>query len=186
MNPTNNPLETSIAASQVPGPVLELVPPPTLEEQLARVTAELEEGRKVWAREKANAAMKVEIAEKDLAAAKEQILEMEQNPLTFALANCDEGSVLMDAGEELQRVLTAVAQFEGKGVFTLKIEVKPGGRGMEFKPVVTVKLPKPEPMTSIFFMGENGLLQRNDPRQRELWEERRAGRGRRDDQADER
>lgn len=115
--------------------------------------------------------LEVDVAERTVAIVdmRARLKAIEENSLSFALANLDAGGVLIDAGEKLQSLAAIVRKREAKGTFKLTITVKPfKGEALVFVPCVSITEPKPEPAQSVFYASEDGELSRNDPRQKEF------------------
>lgn len=92
------------------------------------------------------------------------------NPFNQVLLEIRQGSLHAELSEQLQELVAAVSEHERPGSLTLKITVAPAGRRTqqyELADDVSVKLPKPERGSSLFFALE-GNLSRSDPRQPEL------------------
>lgn len=142
-NPNPQPIESipTIAALPAPDPL----------EQLNRTLA------------------KLEAAEKRLAEMTSEREAFECNPVIFALRNLDAGSVMNEAGDKLSQLRADVLRRQGKGQMTIKIDVAPyRGEALEMEMTIAVRAPREERQRSIFFVGSDGNLSRNDPRQREL------------------
>lgn len=79
------------------------------------------------------------------------------------------GGCLQDVGQAIRNI-TDLAQTTGKpGGFTLKFVFDPTRSGaVEVADDLKIVLPKSEKETSLFFVGENGVLQRNNPNQLEM------------------
>jgi hypothetical protein len=72
--------------------------------------------------------------------------------------------------DKLQELVAAVTQEERAGTLTLKISVKPMGKGdgLEVTASVEMKAPKETPGTAIFFPTPENNLVRVDPRQQAM------------------
>jgi hypothetical protein len=71
----------------------------------------------------------------------------------------------------LADLVQAVAAHGKKGTVTLKVTVEPagsGGRTVETSCLVEAKAPQPDPEKSIFFVGERGSMERDDPYHKRL------------------
>jgi hypothetical protein len=79
------------------------------------------------------------------------------------------GEALNELGQAL-RTITDAAQLTGKpGGITLKIIIAPTSSGaVEIMDSVKLTLPKADKISSLFFVGENGVLLRNNPAQLEM------------------
>ena len=74
---------------------------------------------------------------------------------------------------QLAELLAAVLETGKGGSLTLKIDVKPAGRGSDVDKVVitdtvTSKVPKPDRGQDFFWLTDSNNLSRNHPRQSEL------------------
>lgn len=81
------------------------------------------------------------------------------------LQNHRRGDALTDLSQAMREVAEAV-QLAGKpGVLTLKIKIEPAGNNGAFitEDEISIKLPKKQKETSIFFEDENGNLVRHNP-----------------------
>lgn len=95
---------------------------------------------------------------------------MDPNPFNQVLLEIRQGSLHAELSERLQELVAAVAEQEKAGSLTLTIRVSPAGRRTaqyEISDDVSVKLPKPERGSSLFF-ALDGNLSRSDPRQPQL------------------
>jgi len=94
------------------------------------------------------------------------------NSIFTLLQNQRAGSCQDELSQKLAELTTSVRNLGRKGKLTLEITVAPLSRGGGMAVTITDKIrlsaPVQEPETSIFFVGDNGELSRNDPRQREL------------------
>ncbi len=97
------------------------------------------------------------------------LAELEKNPLLMVLANLDGGSVLTDAGAKLAALCTTIRRRQEKGRFTFSIAIKPfKGDALVFTPDLKLAEPKEEVAQGVFYASEDGVLSRQDPRQREF------------------
>lgn len=81
------------------------------------------------------------------------------------------GDCLNELSSSLQALVMAVGETGKGGTLTLKLAIKPaGGKGnaLLIKGDVGLKLPQMEQEQTIMFATEDGALQRNDPRQKEM------------------
>ncbi|UGQ45102.1 hypothetical protein [Massilia endophytica] len=74
---------------------------------------------------------------------------------------------------QLSELLAAVKETGKPGSLTLKIDVKPSGRGSDVDKVsiidtITAKVPKPDRGSDFFWLTEDNDLSRNHPRQHNL------------------
>lgn len=82
------------------------------------------------------------------------------------------GAIISDLSEAYREVVEA-CELTGKGgEVTLKIKIAPPGKGkgriIGVAMKVTSKVPEAEPYLSIWYVGENGELLREDPNQQKL------------------
>jgi hypothetical protein len=87
------------------------------------------------------------------------------------LAAHSQGRLNDDATAALRELTYTVESLRKSGKMILEITVEPVGQAVTTVAIggtVTVKPPKPAPEMSIFFVGENGTLHRNDPTQRRI------------------
>jgi hypothetical protein len=95
---------------------------------------------------------------------------VEPNPFNQVLLDIRQGSLHAELSEHLQELVATVAEREKPGTLTLTLKVSPAGRKTqqyEIADDVTVRPPKPERGSSLFF-ALDGNLSRSDPRQPEL------------------
>ncbi len=96
---------------------------------------------------------------------------MGQRPFTDTLRQIRFGELQDELTAQLNALTKTCTQTGRAGELVLKIKLKPGKGGqVEVLDDLTVKTPKPERGTSIFFSTPEGNLQREDPRQMELAE----------------
>lgn len=102
--------------------------------------------------------------------------EKEPTPVSNAfltlLQNQRTGDCLQELSDKLNELSIAVGKTHAKGELTFKVIMKPlakgGGNAVTITDVVTLKLPAVEKSVSVFYIGKEGDLTRNDPRQREF------------------
>jgi hypothetical protein len=90
----------------------------------------------------------------------------EVRPFAEVLSEVNKGVVADEAASELAKLVTAVKLTGKKGRLTLIIDVAPmagNDEVMKVSGAVTVRAPRPDAPTSIFYAGEDGVLTRNDP-----------------------
>ena len=83
------------------------------------------------------------------------------------------GRLMSKLDEAINKVVDATRKCAGKSVMTLKIEVSPAARDVDFvgtdcleiKGIVDVKLASPQLPASTFYVNREGVLSRSDPRQ---------------------
>ena len=94
------------------------------------------------------------------------------------------GEVALDCDRKFKDVLAAVLETGQAGEIVLKVKVKPskfamGGAVLEVETSHECKLKKPELSIgkSLFFVGQDGLLTRDDPAQLAMYKEEEIKRG---------
>jgi hypothetical protein len=94
------------------------------------------------------------------------------NAFERTLRDVRQGYCLSELSEKLTSLVQQVRATSRGGELILKLKVKPASRGegvaLMIEDEVTVRTPKQVQPQTIFFATEENLLQRNDPRQREL------------------
>src|SRR5262252_4072062 len=82
------------------------------------------------------------------------------------------GLVMTELSQKMTELVAAVRATGKGGKLTLELKIKPASKGetvcVMVEDDITVKLPKPEKATSVFYATEGNLLQRSDPRQKEF------------------
>ena len=98
-----------------------------------------------------------------------------------ALGEQSGGKAMIVAGLKLAELIEAVKGTGKKGTLTLSIELRPaekefGGNVVGVMSNIDIKIKKPDlPLAeTFFFVDDDGNLTRNDPRQEEMFEERKA------------
>jgi hypothetical protein len=90
-------------------------------------------------------------------------------PIIDTLREIRHGAMLDEASGELAEVVKRVAETGKAGALTLRLTVKPAGRGsvrtVVIEDEVVAKLPAPDKEVTIFFPTEDGNLSRQDPTQ---------------------
>lgn len=93
-------------------------------------------------------------------------------PFMETLRELRSGRTLEDLAEELAAVVQAVRNTGKAGELTLKLKIKPPGKGgatyLTIEDSVSTKLPKLDHADSVFFFTKDGGLSRHDPEQGEL------------------
>jgi hypothetical protein len=93
-------------------------------------------------------------------------------PILETLAQLRRGALLPDFSDRMADLVKAVQMSGRGGSITLKLTVKPAGKGtvrnVVLEDEITVKAPAPDKEATIFFPTDDGSLVRNDPNQREL------------------
>jgi hypothetical protein len=84
-----------------------------------------------------------------------------------------DGRVHAELSSQLDELLTKVKETGKGGSITLKLKIKPAGRGADVDKVVisdttTVDLPQPDRGEDFFWLTESNDLSRNHPRQHSL------------------
>lgn len=94
------------------------------------------------------------------------------NSILALLQNQRAGVCMSELSEKLQQLSNTVRGTGKKGKLTLEITMNPlqkgGGHAVTVTDKISLKLPQDEPEVSVFYVGDQGQLTRNDPRQREL------------------
>lgn len=94
---------------------------------------------------------------------------MANRPILETLREIRRGALLDDCAQALADVVSRVSQTGKPGSFTLKLTVKPAGRGsvrtVVLEDDVSTKLPGADKEVTIFFPTEDGGLSRSDPAQ---------------------
>jgi hypothetical protein len=97
-----------------------------------------------------------------------------QQELATLLVQYQKGIAHDKVSQELRDAVAAV-QDQGKAAtVTLQVKIEPfKGNPDVLSTTITsnAKIPKPAPKPAIYYPDENGGLHRNDPKQRELWED---------------
>lgn len=87
------------------------------------------------------------------------------------MAELNRGNFMIECGRQLQEAKDAIVRTGKKAKLTITLEIIPAGmrdgriNQLEISPSVTIKEPQESQGTSIFFVGEDGRLTRNDPQQ---------------------
>lgn len=96
----------------------------------------------------------------------------QDNSIVVLLQNQRAGVCMDELSRQLAELTKTVRNSGRKGKLVLELTVNPlqkgGGRAVTVTDKITLKLPTEEPEVSVFFVGDEGELTRNDPRQREL------------------
>lgn len=97
---------------------------------------------------------------------------MSIRPIVDTLREIRQGALLDEASEELAEVVKRVSETGKAGALSLKLTVKPAGRGSVRTVVivdeVTTKLPEPDKEVTVFFPTSEGNLSKQDPAQMNL------------------
>jgi len=97
---------------------------------------------------------------------------MSIRPIVDTLREIRHGAMLDEAASELAEVVKRVAETGKAGALTLKLTVKPAGRGsvrtVVIEDEVQTKLPAPDKEVTVFFPTGDGNLSRQDPSQMDL------------------
>lgn len=96
--------------------------------------------------------------------------EIQQAPVATFLATHLNGRTEEELSTEFHTLLDAVRAHGKKGSMTITIVVEPPANGVESAPLPigvesAVKAPKPTPVKSLYFLDDEGLPVREDPRQ---------------------
>jgi hypothetical protein len=94
----------------------------------------------------------------------------EKAPVAAFLASHLNGRTEEELSGEFHTLLEAVRAHGKKGSMTITIVVEPPANGVESAPLPigvesAVKAPKPTPVKSLYFLDDDGLPVREDPRQ---------------------
>lgn len=83
------------------------------------------------------------------------------------------GAAQADLSEALHTLVTRCKETGRKGTITLTLTVTPDpdGNTVDLVDKITVKAPDPVHGKSLFFLDDDGNLQRSDPRQRTMFDE---------------
>jgi hypothetical protein len=102
------------------------------------------------------------------------------------LSGIRRGRFLELCNTQLREVVAAVAAHDGKGELQITLTLSPNGEGQVIaKARVKAKKPMPDVGDAIFYATEDGELERQDPKQRDMedvWAQT-TGRARRSDDA---
>jgi len=95
--------------------------------------------------------------------------------LTDIMSQIRGGYALHEAGKKLDELVNAVRSTNKPGEITLTIKVTPDkvdDRIILMKPIVKAKIPERGFNEGIFFVGPDGRLTKDDPKQTEMFEEK--------------
>lgn len=87
---------------------------------------------------------------------------------TDTLTDLSNGEVHNQLTDDLRALVEAVVKTKKKGTLTLKIDVKCEGDQAVVKAEITSRPPKPATESTVFFVGKDGSLLRDNPRQQPL------------------
>lgn len=95
-----------------------------------------------------------------------------QNAFTRTLGELRKGGTVNELSNALQALTKAVRETGKKGVLTLKLTLSPANNNevVLVSDDVQVKEPKMSKASTTFFMTEDDLLSRSDPRQAEMFQ----------------
>jgi hypothetical protein len=96
--------------------------------------------------------------------------EIQQAPVAAFIASHLNGRTEEELSTEFHGLLDQVRAHGKKGSMTITIVVEPPANGVESAPLPigvesAVKAPKPTPVKSLYFLDDDGLPVREDPRQ---------------------
>lgn len=99
-----------------------------------------------------------------------EITEQPQAPVAAFLGSHLNGRTDEELSREFHQLLDAVRTHGKKGSLTITIVVDPPANGVESAPLPigvesAVKAPKPTPVKNLYFLTDDGLPVREDPRQ---------------------
>lgn len=102
---------------------------------------------------------------------KQEIPNLASNSFVRTLGELRKGCAVTDASNELARVVQEVERVgkPGKLVVTLIIRPNADGETVGIEDSIDAKIPKATKKETNFFIGEDGQLLRNDPKQKELF-----------------
>lgn len=93
-------------------------------------------------------------------------------PIVDTLREIRRGAMLDEASEQLAEIVKRVAETGRAGAISLRLTVKPAGRGavrtVVIEDDVSAKLPEPDKEVTVFFPTADGNLSRQDPTQMSL------------------
>lgn len=85
------------------------------------------------------------------------------------IQNLRKGEFADDLSEHIANVSKAVQETQKPGKITITIKVKPtGGNAIMIEDKIVSAAPEGDPMRAVFYVDDEGNLERNDPNQREL------------------
>lgn len=94
------------------------------------------------------------------------------NTFDATLRQIRSGGAITELSTRLAEVVSAVRSSGRGGKLRLELTITPASRGetiaVTVEDEITVKLPRPEKASTIFYTNEQNLLQRTDPRQAEF------------------
>lgn len=94
------------------------------------------------------------------------------NSFDKTLREIRSGLLLDECSQSLENLVAAVLDTGKKGKLTIKMTVKPASKGeavcVMIEDELTVVLPTIDKPSTIFYADDNHVLQRSDPRQKEL------------------
>jgi len=93
------------------------------------------------------------------------------NPFLAFIADIRAGQAVEDYTEQLRELVEECRETGRAGTITLKVTIKPFGKdesAMRIEDSLTIKPPKPDTLSSVFFAHGDGRLTRRDPRQPDL------------------
>lgn len=94
------------------------------------------------------------------------------NSLLTLLQHHRQGDCLNEVSEALRTLTTAVKSTGKKGKLILELTVAPlskgGGSAVSVTDAISLRSPAVEREIGVFYVGDDGMLSRNDTRQREL------------------
>lgn len=101
-------------------------------------------------------------------------------PFTDVLRDIRKGRIVDAAGEELARVVRGVLETDKAGTLTLKLSIKPQGKGdnaVIVSAALTASVPQASLPDALFFADVEGDLLRDDPTQTRMFADAREDRG---------
>lgn len=90
--------------------------------------------------------------------------------LQLLIQNQRKGDFASEISDKLAEVSKAAIETGKPGTVTIKIKVKPmqGLEAVAIEDKVTATIPEGDPTRAVFYINDDGDLERNDPKQREL------------------
>ncbi|MFL1903126.1 hypothetical protein ACJWDR_29075 [Streptomyces tauricus] len=99
--------------------------------------------------------------------------EIQQAPVAAFIASHLNGRTEEELSTEFHTLLDAVRAHGKKGSMTITLVVEPPANGVDSAPLPigiesAVKAPKPTPVKSLYFLDDDGMPVREDPRQMQI------------------
>lgn len=101
----------------------------------------------------------------------ESPVKPQANSILNVLGELRKGEIVSEASSELHRVIEQTMKLGKPGEVTIKLKIeKRDDESIEIVGAVDGKAAKPSPKVTTFFVGEDGALSRNDPKQQEMFQ----------------